>query len=110
MHQKKREQTGSLTAHDQQRTYLRKKGMKDPDPRNQILKDLTKLIEEYIPQGYHPMVIGDFNDDIDSTEMEKFMEDNLLIDIIADMHEEQPPRTYIHGSRRLDYILGDQHI
>ena len=39
--QKKHEQTGSTTAHDQQRTYLREKGMKDPDPRNQILKDLT---------------------------------------------------------------------
>ena len=41
------------------------------------------------------MVIGDFNDDIDSKEMEKFMEDNLLIDIIADTHEAQPPRTYM---------------
>ena len=38
------------------------------------------------------------------------MEDNNLIDIIKDMHEDEPSRTYARGTRRLDYLFGDQHI
>ena len=60
--------------------------VKEPVPKNQILKDLTKIIHEYAAKDYHPMVIGDFNDVTSSKEMEDFMEENNLSDIIRDMH------------------------
>ena len=110
VHQTRGSKAGPNTAYSRQCDKMRLKGVQNPDLRNQILKDLTNVIQEYIPQGYHPMVMGDFNDVMNSKEMEKFMEENQLIDIIGDMHEGGPPRTYARGSRRLDYIFGDRHI
>ena len=61
---------------------------------NQILKDLTKIIRDYAAKGYHPMVMGDFNDVTSSKEMEDFMEENNLINIIRDMHVLNYPMVY----------------
>ena len=62
VHHTKRSKTGPNTAYSRQCNEMRVKGVKKPDPRNQILKDLTKIIHEYAAKGYHPMVMGDFND------------------------------------------------
>ena len=56
------------------------------------------------------MIMGNFNDDIDSKEMKEFMKENNLIDIIGDMHDEEPTAEYARGSQRLDFILGDQPV
>ena len=40
------------------------------------------------------MIMGDFNDSVTAQEIQYFMEENHLIDIIGDMHEETPPATY----------------
>lgn len=80
------------------------------DPRKQTLTDLTKLIEEYAVQGYHPLVMGNFNNDIASPEIQTFMQENQLLDLIGDMHDKDHPATNARGRRRLDLILGDEHV
>ena len=95
---KRRSKAGPNTAYLRQCNEMRVKGVKEPDPRNQILKDLTKIIHEYAAKGYHLMVMGDFNDVRRLKEMEDFMEENNLIDIIRDMHEDEPTQTYVQGS------------
>ena len=42
--------------------------------------------------------------------MKDFMKENILIDIIGDMHDEKSTATYARGSRRIYFILGDQHV
>ena len=74
VHHTKGSKAGPNTAYSRQCDEMRVKGVKEPDPRNQILKDLTKIIHEYAAKGYHPMVMGDFNDVTSSKEMEDFME------------------------------------
>ena len=108
--QKKGAAAGPLTSYTRQFEELSERGIKNPDPRKQTLTDLTKLIQEHAPQGYHPMIMGDFNDLVSAKEIQDFMDENQLIDIIGDMHEGTPPATYARGSKRLDYVLGDQHV
>ena len=95
--QKKGTTAGPNTAYTRQFEELSRRGVQRPDPRKQTLTDLTKLIQEYAPQGYHPMIMGDFNDEITAKEIQDFMEENQLIDIIGDMHDEEPPATYAQG-------------
>ena len=94
----------------QQHTSLRLKGKKNPNPRKQVLTDVSKVIQSKQQDGYHPLIMGDFNDNISSNEMTKFLRENGLRDIIAEMNDGAPTRTYLHSDNRLDFMLGDQYI
>ena len=94
----------------QQHDSLRKMGKMNPNPRKQVLTDVSKVIKTMQQNGYHPLIMGDFNDDISSAEMTRFLRTNGLRDIIADMNDGPPTRTYLHSESRLDFLLGDQHI
>ncbi|KAL3786173.1 hypothetical protein ACHAWO_013136 [Cyclotella atomus] len=59
----KSDNPGPFTAYAQQRTGLRSMGLKDPDPRQQILSDLLDLIDEKRSQGYRPILMWDANED-----------------------------------------------
>ena len=52
---------GPDTAFMQQVAALRSAGVVNPDPRNQILDDLTDLITEWKEKGYHPLIGIDAN-------------------------------------------------
>ena len=86
-----------------------KKGDAAPDPIRQILEDITSLIGGWLPQGFHPIVMGDFNSDIHEKEMQFFVTTNNLVDLIANTNEGTPPATYSRGHRRLDFIFGTQY-
>lgn len=94
----------------QQHDSLRKMGKTRPNPRKQVLTDVSKIIQAMQLDGYHPLIMGDFNDDISSAEMTQFLRTNGLRDIIADMNDGSPTRTYLHSDNRLDFLLGDQHV
>ena len=57
--QKKGTKTGPDTAYMQQIEGLRERGIRNPDPRNQLLSDLTELITEG-RQGLSPHSNGGF--------------------------------------------------
>ena len=55
---------GAFTAYQQQCTELRKQGQKRPNPRQQILIDLEKLITNKRQMGYRPILMMDANGDM----------------------------------------------
>jgi hypothetical protein len=92
---------------------LRESGIKDPQPRFQILKDLTTFIDEKREQGYRPIVMMDANEDWvaeshkqQGNKLKKFMQHSQLADPFF-LKFNQAPRTYVRGKHRLDYILVD---
>eukprot|EP00956_Cyclotella_meneghiniana_P008351 scaffold11188_cov43-Cyclotella_meneghiniana.AAC.2 len=53
----------------------------------------------------------DANAEWNETKFKEFTDKNGLIDMITDIHsEEEPPPTYARGRKKIDYILGDDHI
>jgi hypothetical protein len=77
---------GALTAYQQQCTELRKQGQKRPNPRQQILTDLEKLIVTKRQEGFRPIIMMDANGDMHhpttpDTELSEFTEMTHLVDI-----------------------------
>ena len=110
---KKSDRPGSTTAFTIQWEALRKLGVKDPDPRQRFLDDLSKLIEEKRAEGYRPIIAMDANEDWvnnshpnEKERLRKFLERNQLIDPFYEKFKTSP-RTYERGPSRLDYIFID---
>eukprot|EP00956_Cyclotella_meneghiniana_P019722 scaffold34200_cov24-Cyclotella_meneghiniana.AAC.2 len=69
------------------------------------------LIEEWGKKGFHPMIMMDANADVSEKQLSDFMKENGVIDLITDIHsEDEPPSTYSRGKKRIDLILGDEHL
>ena len=107
----KSDNPGPFTAFQQQYTLMRQAGIADPNPRKQILTDLVRLIQQQRMEGYRPIVMMDANGDYlaqrgTDTSLKDFLENAQLSDHFHDKFNISP-RTFIHGSRRIDYIFTD---
>ena len=49
---------------------------------------------EWRLKGYKPIIMGDFNSDKNYPDLERFLEENNLIDVVVDTNEGEPPTTY----------------
>ena len=108
--QTKGTKTGPDTSFMVQLTELREQGIENPDPRNQVLSDVTDLITEWSQKGYHPLVMGDFNADITDKQLANFFAANNLHDLIGECNDGDPPSTYARGDKRLDWMAGDEFL
>lgn len=100
---------GPFTAFQQQYTSLQKAGVMHPNPRKQILDDMTTLITQKRAEGLRPILMMDANGDYRNgkdTELRDFITTNNLCDPFYDKFKISPP-TYVYGSKRIDYILID---
>jgi hypothetical protein len=52
----------------------------------------------------------DANSDIDERNLNRFIQQHGLIDLLTHVNEGTPPRTYTRGKRRVDFPLGDMHV
>jgi hypothetical protein len=102
--------TGNDTAYMQQYVAMREAGIKEPDPRNKILEDISDLLLEWGQKGYHPLVLMDANSTVEDPKLKDFMESHGLTDIIADTNPGEPPSTYARGPNRIDLILGHKFV
>eukprot|EP01082_Thalassiosira_pseudonana_P000262 g12.t1 g12 contig1:28787-30398(-) len=84
---------GPDTAFMQQVAALRSAGVVNPDPRNQILDDLTDLINEWKEKGYHPLIGIDANATLDETRFAEFLDRNQLVDVLGTLNTGDPPST-----------------
>ena len=103
---------GPLTAHQGEYELLRARGIVKPNPRQQILDDLLEDMEEKFRQGYRPIVMMDSNGDpYHQTNPDKqfleFIEKAQLVDPFREKYPQQI-RTFLHGNKRIDYILFDK--
>ena len=100
---------GPFMAYRQQYISMRDVGVTNPNPRQQILKDLTALITTKRNEGLQLILMMDANGDYikgKDKELADFLNTNGLCDPFYDKFQISPA-TYIHGSNRLDYIFMD---
>ena len=100
---------GAFTAYQQQYSGLWSRGIQHPNPRHQILDDITSLITSQRELGFRPIVIMDANGDYifgRDTDLETFIDRAGLCDPFYDRFKISPA-TFIYGKRRLDYIFID---
>jgi hypothetical protein len=95
---------------------LRAHGVKKPNPRQQTLDDVAKLIDEMREKGFRPIVAMDANEDWvqnshprEKERLRKFIERTQLADPYYEKFKESP-RTFTRGPWRLDYILIDPSL
>ena len=108
--QNKGVKAGTNTSYMRQRDALRMSGDHNPDPKNQILNDVTDIIQEWTQRGFHPIIAGDFSSDPRDPGMVRFMERNALTDLIASSNDGALQRTCNRRPKRIDLILGDDFI
>ena len=100
---------GPYTAYQQQHTYLREAGVANPNPRQQILNDIAALISLKRKEGLRPILMMDTNGDYmqgKDNELRDFIHTTDLCDPFYERFQISPA-TYIHGTKRIDYILID---
>ena len=101
---------GPNTACMQQYTALLKDGVKKPNPRKEMLKALSELIAEKRALNFQPILMLDANGSIfTDTDFRNFLTNNRLVDPYY-MKFNENPRTYVRGSKRLDYIVMDDSL
>ena len=91
---------GYLTAYNQQVTMLRLRGIANPKPRQQFIKDLSTLIASYHKLNADIILMGDFNEVIglDLNGMIKVIQAGELTDAQAFCHgTECEESTYARG-------------
>ena len=70
----------------------------------------AEVLNEWMNCGCHPLVMMDANGELDDPQLDDFIQDYNLYDLIAKSNDGDAPRTYQRSGRRLDYMLGDEHI
>ena len=89
---------------------MRNKGHKQPDPRQQILNDLTKEIQKRRRSGDEVIVSMDANDSLDrkGNKMLPFLAQTGLLNLHG--VEAIGPRTHNRGRDCIDYIFGTPNV
>jgi exonuclease III len=100
------------TAHRQQVIALLKRGILDPDPKQQILHDLSKFIQKQRQEGYEVILMMDSNESTKAkgSKLTEFMIANDLIDIHAYRHSEGPQTTRMGSTNVIDHILVSEGV
>ena len=107
--QKRESVTSPNTSYAREVNHLRLKGHKYPDPHAQF-NDVGKLLYEWNNLGCRPIITGDFNSDTCDNDLRDFMSKHGLFDLVSDLNQPPPLRTYTNGKKRMDFILGDTHV
>ena len=91
---KKSDNSGPNTAFTREYTSLRSKGMAEPEPRTEVLKEIKAIVEEKRAKGYRPVVMIDANGipnhakDPDK-ELRQFTKDLGLVDVYHERYPDQ---------------------
>jgi hypothetical protein len=90
---------------------MRLGGDTDPDPHQRTLTDLELLIRTHREKGYRPILLMDANGDYQATSnpdasLAAFIQNTHLLDPFYKKFNISP-RTYIYGTKWIDYILID---
>ncbi|KAL7532253.1 hypothetical protein ACHAXR_004517 [Thalassiosira sp. AJA248-18] len=90
---------------------MREAGMKRPNPRKQFLKDVLALIQAIRAIGFRPILMMEANGDYmhEKDPDKDFVAFIREVGLVDHYHNQFPGsiRTYMFGTKRLDYILLD---
>jgi hypothetical protein len=103
---------GKTTAASQQTSQLIQMNAKDSNPRRAFKHDLRFYLRECTARGDELLLLGDFNESIDSNfnGMSRIITDFFLVDLMKLRSNQQPPATYSRGRLRLDYGLATRRV
>ncbi|MGH7974008.1 MAG: hypothetical protein ACREBR_00680 [bacterium] len=103
--------TGELTAWKQEWRLMALAGISDPDPRQHVLTDLSRFIQNKVDDGHDVIIMIDANQSLSHDNIfRQFASECGLNDIYTHLHEEEGPPSHNRGRRRTDYILGTPRI
>ena len=103
--------TAGFTAAAQQTSALRQQG-DNAHPREAFKRDLEQFLDENIGQNDEAIIMGDYNEAIGAEKegIHKVMESIGLVDLMAAVHGDDTPATFLRGTRCIDYILATPGI
>ena len=90
---------GLTTAAMQQWRQLRNTGIDSPNPRQQILTDLTSFILPHVLAGHEVLLLMDANSRLDSAAMSNFLDGAHLHDLMAEYLPTTPPHLHTDVAR-----------
>jgi hypothetical protein len=109
--------TSALNAKDQRRstskngTYFATKGMKNPNPREQVIEDLISFIKANQEQEYEIILAADANENMRALSRRQGFGKMMQNCQLKDLHAQLPlTETHIEGSKPIDCILGSAKI
>jgi hypothetical protein len=97
------------TAWHQQYRGLVKKGLRDPEPREQFMVDLGKFLTMIRMAGADYILGWDANTAHDHDEIQDFLQDHDMTDAFTEFFDKRPP-THINGSKQIDLISVSQQL
>lgn len=104
---------GQNTVASQQQALMTEANDPATDPRQAFCRDLRFSIQTLQSKGHDIILVGDFNEAL-GTEPGGITEvaaECNLVDIMSAMHPDlQQPVTYMHGRKRLDYLLTSPRV
>ena len=93
------------TSHWQLVKAMVRRGVKDPDPRTQVLNDLSKLIQSKRDEGCEIVLMIDANEDgVEGTDLRHFVRANSLHDVHETLLSRLPRTTRHRSNRRIDFM------
>ena len=99
------------TAHWQQVKGLVKRGYNSPNPRKQILTDLSKFIHQHQDKDHDVLLLMDANESNSSkSEWTHFLIDNNLHDIHDKVMSQVPPTTRLDNPERIDFMAASDRL
>jgi hypothetical protein len=91
--------TGTCTIHLQQTHDLAAQGIRNPNPRKQLLQDLGQYVTSLHDNNHTVLVMGDMNSDVQrDPDILTFLQDNNLQNTLLTRHNDTPlPASYDRG-------------
>ena len=105
------ETSGANTAWAQQQLYMETKNI-EGTPRQNVIQELTREVKEYVDKGYNIIILGDFNESINSPEQLNEKMKNIGLYNLMEHHinTRDLPRTFNRGSQAIDHVFMTKHI
>jgi hypothetical protein len=102
--------TGIITCYQQQWRLMRNNGVAKPEPRQQLLNDLSTELKRIQTSGDEVILMWDANEVVEDykSALPEFMHNHQLSNLLGNGNLQ--PATYHRGSKCIDFILGTQKI
>lgn len=107
----KTDKTGPKTVFKQEWNMLRNNGMENPNPRSQVIEDLTSFIKSKQKDGYKILLAGDVNRSMRKLSKQKGFGKLMEACQLRDLHGHlESTATHTSGSQPIDCIVGSTLI
>ena len=101
---------GDQTSYMQQIRLLKQQGITNPNPRQQVLDDLDKMLQQWQDENNDIILMMDANSNLQDRALTQVLHKHKLNDALGIHHGYNQPPTYARGTRTIDYIFCSECI